>query len=209
MVLISSDWTSRNGRFLDTDLCAVFDEFGVTDASRLDGGASPGLVVDGDLVNPQGNALWGTARPVATAIGLVPLPPLETLQVSTDGSEVRSSRSYSPRERVRIQVSGVVQWGGCDPVNCPGGAACNYIRYGDAHYLTHDCWASNVRRWFGFDISLFIDGANGDWGTYDPAHVYTIVRNGTGGPFRLRYNDCSYCYGDNRESFTVKIFAAR
>lgn len=71
VVMISSDWGSRNGVFRDSDLCAVFEEFGVTDAIRLDGGGSPSLVVDGVHVNPRG---WprDPARAVATAIGLVP-----------------------------------------------------------------------------------------------------------------------------------------
>lgn len=208
VVMISSDWASEHGSFPDTDLCPVFQSFGVTDAIRLDGGGSPAMVVDGVHVNPRNQFGVPSARAVATVIGLVPVEApadTETLVVPTDGGEVTTAQTYATGEVVRIEVSGAVVWGGCDPVSCPGGGGCGYLRFGDAQYLTDDCWGTVDRGWSGIDISLHVNGRNVDWGPFNSGHVYSAIVEGTGGPLRFRYNDCAPCYGDNSGSFQVTV----
>ncbi len=132
--------------------------------------------------------------------------PLESLIVAADGTAVSTAGSYSSSQVFRIEVSGTYVWGGCDPIACPGGGACGYLRYGDAEHLTDDCWASDYPLFGSTDISVYVDGGNVDWGAYDSSHVYSITRVGNDGPFSFHIHDCAPCYGDNSGSLTVRIY---
>jgi len=132
--------------------------------------------------------------------------PLETLVIPSDGSIAATSLSYSSQKTYRVEVSGTYQWGVCDPVTCPGGAACGYRRFGDAEHLSDDCGVSFFDDWFGIDISVYLDGANVDWGPFRSDHVYSTTVAGKDAPFLLRLNDCAPCYLDNEGSLTVSIF---
>jgi len=132
--------------------------------------------------------------------------PLETLSIPSDGSSVETSLSFSSQKTYRIEVSGTYQWGMCDPVNCPDGGACGYRRFGDAEHLTDDCGLNYFDDWFGFDISVYLDGENVDWGTFRDDHAYSITVPGNDAPFSFHLNDCAPCYGDNEGSLTVRVF---
>jgi hypothetical protein len=131
---------------------------------------------------------------------------LETLVIPANGTVVHS-RSYSSSSRYRLEVSGTYDWGGCDAFNCPGGGACNYRRYGDAEWLTDNCWNSVNPAFHGWDISVLVDGGPTDWGPYNRNHVYSILRSGNNGPFSFHILDCPPCYVDNSGYLTVNIFA--
>ena len=219
VVLISSriDWLGD--RVNDEKLCNIFEDYGVTDAIRLDGGASTALVIDGKHINPISftaikpwiKAGFRSARHVAYAIGLVPVEseaPLETLSIPSDGTVIVSQRSYPTSSDYWIVASGTYIWGGCDPVNCPNGGDCGYIRYGDANWITDDCWDSHYDLFYGYYISLYMDGENVNWGDYSENHIYAITRQGNDGPFSFRINDGPDWYPDNSGSLTVRIYPA-
>lgn len=133
--------------------------------------------------------------------------PIETLRVSADGSVVTTRRSYPSYKTFRIEASGTYRWGLCDPLNCPEGGGCGYQRFGDAEHLTDDCqFLSTFDEWFGLDISLFMNGANVDWGRYNSEHVYSTEAPGRDGPFSFYIEDCPPCYGDNDGFLTVRIY---
>jgi hypothetical protein len=156
-------------------------------------------------------------------------PPLEVLQVTTTHGDIQSTRNSYPFDReYRIEVSGVHHWGGCDPVSCPNGggvctqpgncplpnggssAQCSYQRFGDAQYLTDDCWNTVFGR---SAIRLDVVGYEGvHWGDYNASHVYSLrvpAREGNGtAQFQFRFQDCQPCYPDNWGSLTVKIYDA-
>ena len=132
---------------------------------------------------------------------------IDRLFVPSSGVVISTTWNSLPGTSYRIRVSGTYQWGGCDPQNCPGGGACNFLRFGDAEHLTDDCWTSHFDNWSGLDISLFLDGANVDWGAFNEGHTYSTTRQGTGKPFSFRINDCGPCYGDNEGSLQVEIYA--
>lgn len=138
-------------------------------------------------------------------------PPLdnlavETLTIPSDGSTVRTAGTYSSNSAYRIEVSGTYRWGICDSFYCPGGSACNYQRWGDAEYLTDDCWNSDYEDFFGVDISVVVDGEHVDWGPFSSDHVYSMEVNGRNAPFSFQIADCSSCYGDNAGTLTVTIY---
>jgi hypothetical protein len=215
VVLVASDMSTLFSRVNDEELCNIFRDYGVTDAVRLDGGPSTSLVIDGTHINPISafplKQTYGSARHVAYAVGLVPVEPevpLEILSIPSDGTVITSQRSYSSSLDYRVEVSGTYVWGGCDPVNCPDGNLCNYIRYGDAEWLTDDCWDSHYNLFQGWDISVFINDTDVNWGAYTENHKYSTVRRGNNGPFTFRIEDCPPCYVDNSGSLTVRIFPA-
>jgi hypothetical protein len=216
VVMISADMSNPVSTFNDERLCNLFRDYGATDAVRLDGGGSPSLVVDGVHKNPLGWAWrgWGydvdtaKARYVADAIALVPVEaPLETIVVPVDGSVVASHNTYSSAQNYRIQVSGCYIWGNCDPYNCPNSGSCTFKRFGDAEWITDDCWSSHYNSFYGWHISLFMDGQDVQWGPYTDKHIYTVTRPGNNGLFRFHIYDCPPCYGDNAGHLIVKIFA--
>jgi len=133
--------------------------------------------------------------------------PIDSLIVPSDGTAVATAAATESGATYRLEASGVFQWGGCDATACPGGASCNYDRFGDAYYRSDDCWASTTA---GFSyISLYIDGEQVDWGVYNPDHVYSIEVAGTGAPLAFSVLDCENCYLDNRGELTVDLYLLR
>lgn len=130
---------------------------------------------------------------------------LETLRVPSDERLYRSTTEFAPGT-YRIDVSGTYQWGGCDPFSCSGGNACGYNRWGDADFMTDDCWGSTFPDWFGWNIALQVNGAPVVWGPFDAGHAYsTTVTLATQQPITFRLFDCPTCYGDNTGSLVVRI----
>ncbi len=130
------------------------------------------------------------------------------MNVPSDGTTVESTLDYPSSNVYRIDVVGTYVWGGCDSQYCPGGAACNYVRFGDAKWLSDDCWASTFSIWNGYDISLYVNDQHVEWDDYQPSeHRYAASLNGTGGHFKFKINDCEGCYGDNSGSLKVRIYA--
>ena len=132
--------------------------------------------------------------------------PLETLEIPSDGSAVTTEGTYRSSKTFRIEVSGTYRWGVCDPANCPDGLPCNYERYGDAEYLTDDCWTTYDEDFFGIDISVVLNGEHVDWGSFESDHVYSLVVAGKNAPFSFEIADCTNCYDDNEGSLTVTIY---
>jgi hypothetical protein len=139
---------------------------------------------------------------------------LESLVVPTDGSVITSGRTYPTGVSQNITVSGTVVWGNCDSANCPNGGFCLYRRYGDAKYITDDCWKTNNSALAGYPDSDFLN-MNGldppvDWNpdgtTFSPQHVYTISAPPDSiGHYTFQYLDYACCYGDNSGVFSVTI----
>jgi hypothetical protein len=130
---------------------------------------------------------------------------LETLRVPSDDRLYRSNTEFAPGT-YRVDVSGTYQWGGCDPGFCSGGNACGYNRWGDADFMTDDCWGSTFPDWGGWNIALQVNGAAVAWGPFDPGHAYaTTVTLTTQQPITFRLFDCPTCYGDNTGSLVVRI----
>src|SRR5262249_58952852 len=67
----------------------------------------------------------------------------ETLTVPTDGTVVTSARTYAAGTTASVLISGRIVWGGCDPVNCPNGGACHFIRQGDAQVHSDQCFTGS------------------------------------------------------------------
>jgi hypothetical protein len=131
---------------------------------------------------------------------------LETLRIPVSEARViRTQQSFPKGKKYRIEASGTYRWGGCDLVTCPRSEACGLNRYGDAMYLTDDCWGNRFVGWSGVDISLAVNGQNVDWGPYNTKHVYWTTVTGDGGPIKFQLNDCANCHGDNLGSLTVRI----
>lgn len=132
---------------------------------------------------------------------------VETLAIPANGNTVYSSNHYSSASEYKIVVSGTFTWGGCDPVTCPDGGGCDYARYADAEWLTDDCRFITVFPAFsGWDISLFLNGQNINWGLYNDTHYYSTIIQGNNSVFSFRIYDCPECYGDNSGELTVTIF---
>ncbi len=152
----------------------------------------------GDGAN--GSADAGGLSPVDAAAasldaGAPDAGPVDSLLVPSDGSAVMTAAASEAGATYRLEASGVFRWGGCDATACPGGAACNYDRFGDAYYRSDDCWGTTTT---GFSyISLYIDGEQVNWGEYSADHVYSIDVAGTGAPLAFSVLDCDSCYLDN------------
>jgi hypothetical protein len=136
---------------------------------------------------------------------------IESLIVPTNGNAVSSQFSYPASTNVRIVVSGLIVWGGCDPVNCPNGASCGFTRLGDAQFHSDNCFTGPDPTFhapaFDFPIQLFMNGAPLPATPFAPNHVYTFTVPGTGGQFVFNYNDIPGTYPDNSGTFTVTISA--
>jgi hypothetical protein len=130
---------------------------------------------------------------------------VERLTVSTDGRVVWTVGSFPASSLVRIEVRGSVEWGDCNSSVCPDANACTFTRYGDANYISDDCFASTYVLYANTHIALEIDHRDVDWGPYSPDHVYTVTKPGNGGPFSFSYLDCETCYGDNAGAFDVLV----
>jgi hypothetical protein len=164
----------------------------------------------GDGANGSADA-GGLPRPDAAAAildaGAADASPIESLIVASDGSAVTTAAATDTGATYRLAASGVFRWGGCDATACPGGAACNYDRYGDAYYRSDDCWGTTTS---GFSyISLYIDGEQVDWGAYSSDHVYSIDVAGTGAPLAFSVVDCDNCYVDNSGQLSVDLYLLR
>ena len=129
---------------------------------------------------------------------------VDTLAVPTDGTAITTGAAAASGTTYRLEASGTFKWGNCDSGACPGGGACGYDRLGDAYYRTDDCWSSTTPN-FAY-ISLYVDGAQVDWGPYDPGHVYSIELAGTGAPLSFRVMDCDSCYLDNSGQLVVEVY---
>jgi hypothetical protein len=167
---------------------------------------------------PNGGADIGSRVAVTGCIGAknLTLEPdaivrsTETLTVPTDGSLVQSQFSYPAGTSVRVRVSGLVVWGGCDPVNCPNGASCNFIRLGDAQFHSDNCFTGSDPTFhapaFDFPIQLFVSGGPLPATAFAPSHVYTVTVPANGGPLVFNYNDIPGTFVDNSGTFSVEIF---
>lgn len=129
---------------------------------------------------------------------------LETLTVPADGTLMQTSFNLDEGVEYVVRVSGVYKWGNCDPVNCPNGAP-DYIRQGDAEYLTDDNWQSFSDPFWSTFIYLEVNGSDPDFGPFNPNHIYNIQLVGNDQPATFRIQDCSYCYPDNTGALTVEI----
>lgn len=179
--------------------CAALVLSALAGCSKIGDGAN-GSTDAGGL--PPADAAPGAPDAVAPDAG-----PLQSLIVPTDGNPVATAAATESGATYRLDASGVFRWGGCDSTACPGGAACNYDRYGDAYYRSDDCWASTTA---GFAyISLYVDGEQVDWGAYNPDHVYSIEVAGTGAPLSFSVMDCDGCYLDNSGQLTVDLYLLR
>jgi hypothetical protein len=162
----------------------------------------------GDGANGSADA-GGLPRPDAGIpdAGAPDAGPLQSLLVPSDGTAVSTAAATEAGATYRLEASGVFRWGGCDATACPGGAGCNYDRYGDAYYRSDDCWSSTTT---GFSyISLYIDGEQVNWGAYSPDHVYSIDVAGTGAPLAFSVIDCDNCYLDNTGQLSVDVYLLR
>jgi len=84
---------------------------------------------------------------------------LETLYVLANGEIISSQTSLADGTDYTIRVTGMYVWGGCDPFTCPGGGP-EYLRWGDADYLTDDHWHGfSDPYWLGF-IYLKVNDQN-------------------------------------------------
>ena len=51
-------------------------------------------------------------------------------------------------------------------------------------------WTDTVRNYLSYGdvlLELMVDGTNIEWGAYNPAHVYTLEKPGTGSPLTLQF----------------------
>jgi hypothetical protein len=171
----------------------------------------------GTVTAPNGGIGVGSRVTVSGCVGArnvsfdpdATLKSIETLIVPTDGSSVFSQFSYPAGANVTIRIAGLVVWGGCDPVNCPNGGSCNFIRLGDAQFHSDNCFTGSDPTFhapaFDFPIQLFLDGGPLPTTPFAPSHVYTFVVPGNGGPFVFNYNDIPGTFVDNSGTFTVTI----
>jgi hypothetical protein len=169
----------------------------------------------GTITAPKGNVTIGSRVIVNGCVGgkNVDFEPdsriksCETLAVPTDGSFVSSQFSYASSATVNLQVSGEIVWGGCDPVNCPDGASCNFTRFGDAQFHSDNCFTGPNPTFttFNFPIQLFLDGGPLPVTPFSANHVYSFTLPGVDGPFVFNYNDIPGDYGDNSGSLVVTI----
>lgn len=116
----------------------------------------------------------------------------DTVQVPADGSPV-STRALARGERYRLRVSGYVEddeWG-LD--------AESYFKRADPtnEAEVYDACLD------GTEVGLAIDGADVNWGDYDPDHRYERRIEGKGKKLELRLQDCYF--PGNTGSLEVEI----
>jgi hypothetical protein len=103
-----------------------------------------------------------------------------------------------------LRVTGMYVWGSCDPFHCPGGGP-EYLRWGDADYLTDDHWHGfSDPYWLSF-IYLKVNGLDWYFGAYDSGHLYSAPIVGEGAAVTFRIEDCYYCYPDNSGALRIEI----
>jgi hypothetical protein len=173
----------------------------------------------GTFTAPNGNVTIGSRVAVSGCLGgkNVDVEPdsrvnarsLETLTVPTNGTTVSSALSYAAGTTVSVQISGLVVWGGCDPVNCPNGGSCGFIRLGDAQFHSDNCFTPPDPTFhsptFDFPIQLFMNGAALPTTPFSTSHVYSFVVPGNGSHLTFAYNDIPGTFVDNSGTFTVTI----
>jgi len=173
----------------------------------------------GTFTAPNGNVTIGSRIAVNGCVGgkNVDIEPdsrvnarsSETLTVPTDGTTVSSARTYPAGTTVSVLISGLVVWGGCDPVNCPNGGSCGFIRLGDAQFHSDNCFTPPDPTFhsptFDFPIQLFMNGAALPVTPFSASHVYSFVVAGTGGHITFAYNDIPGTFVDNSGTFSVTI----
>lgn len=130
---------------------------------------------------------------------------LETLTIPANGSLVSTSTALIAGTQYTVRLSGTWVWGGCDPVSCPEGGP-DYLRWGDAGYLTDNHWVGFASSLFSSRIYLEINGSRANVGSYSSDHVYRLQIIGNGSPVTFRIRDCSNCYVDNAGSLRAELF---
>ena len=151
---------------------------------------------------------FSTRSSVRAANTADPFPVQETLTVPVGpaGATRTSNTPLKPGVTYTLLISGTFIWGGCDPVTCPHGGP-DYLRWGDAGFLTDDHFASFSDPFWSSIVYLEIDGVHFFANSYNPQHAYTYTRVGDGQPLTVTFvlQDCSYCYSDNAGSLRVEI----
>ncbi len=128
---------------------------------------------------------------------------LGTYAVQANGTPVTTPFNLALGTAYTIRVSGVYVWGGCDPINCPD-AGPEYIRWGDAGYLTDDRFRSTDTPFQGVAYLLYNDNIP-DVGPYQSDHLYSFSVTGNGAPATFKIGDCEPCYGDNQGALRVEV----
>jgi len=198
----------------DPSLVTLYSNSAASNAVLIGAGITS---VPATVTAPNGNVTVGSRITVTGCVGgkNVDIEPdsrvnsVEVLTVPTTGAVVTSQFAYPTGTTVRIRVSGLVVWGGCDPVNCPDGASCAFTRLGDAQFHSDNCFTGSNPTFhapaFDFPIQLFLNGAALPTTPFAANHVYTFVLAGTGAPFSFNYNDIPGTFVDNSGTFTVTI----
>jgi hypothetical protein len=198
----------------DSSLVTLYSNSAASNALSVNAGVAS---LPATATAPNGGITIGSRVTVTGCVGArnLDLEPdavvksAERLKVPTDGSLVSSQFSYPAGAPIRVVASGVVVWGGCDPVNCPDSGSCNFTRLGDAQFHSDNCFTGPDPTFhapaFDFPIQLFVNGAALPTTPFAPNHVYTVSVPGTGGPFAFGYNDIPGTFVDNSGTFTVVI----
>jgi len=129
---------------------------------------------------------------------------LETLTIPTNGDLVPTSTALIAGTQYTIRLSGTWLWGGCDSVNCPEGGP-DYLRWGDAAYLTDNHWVGFTSSTWTSIIYLEVNGSRANVSSYSSDHIYRLQITGDGSPVTFRIQDCGDCYGDNAGSLRAEL----
>ncbi|MBA3946618.1 MAG: hypothetical protein H0X37_18895 [Herpetosiphonaceae bacterium] len=95
-------------------------------------------------------------------------------------------------------------WGGCSATYCPNSGP-EYLRWGDAGFLTDDYWHSFSDPSWSSYIYLEVNSLPVTFSSYNSEHQYSLQVTGNGAPATFHIQDCSSCYTDDAGSLTVEI----
>jgi hypothetical protein len=132
---------------------------------------------------------------------------LETLTIPTNGDLVSTNTVLAVGVQYTIRLSGTWVWGGCGPADCPEGGP-DYLRWGDAGYLTDNHWVGFAPSYWSSIVYLEVNGSRANVGAYSSDHIYRLPITGNGSPVTFRIRDCNNCYGDNAGSLRAELVAS-
>jgi hypothetical protein len=131
---------------------------------------------------------------------------LDVITIPASNTTVTSNIVLASNTIYTVRLSGTWVWGGCDGRYCPGGRP-EYLRWGDAAFLTDDYFHSFADSSWSQFIYVEINGLRPSLNSYNANHVYTTFAYGTGAKATFHIHDCQGCYGDNAGSLRAEIIA--
>lgn len=136
---------------------------------------------------------------------------IETLFVSAYGSgaitPINSSNTLNAAHSYLIETSGVYYAGGNFTYDLRADA--EYSQDAVQRASIPEIWTDDVRGYASYGeglLELKVDGNIVEWGAFNPAHVYTMIKPGTGSPLALQFQINDIYAQNNTGGLCVSLF---